>query len=118
MSKADNLKSWKPGQSGNPGGRPKYDLAAEIARAVFEKNPEVIYEAMLKALKRGSPRVFVALAERAYGKLKETVEISGNISLAERLQRARKAVGIRDEEGDSRPADAPSEAIPAGPRVQ
>jgi hypothetical protein len=31
-----NLKPWKPGQSGNPGGRPKRDLAAEIARAIFE----------------------------------------------------------------------------------
>jgi hypothetical protein len=37
-----NLKPWKPGQSGNPGGRPKRDLAAEIARSIFERDPEAI----------------------------------------------------------------------------
>ena len=30
---------------------------------------------MLKALKTGNPRVFVVLAERAYGKVKEQVEV-------------------------------------------
>jgi hypothetical protein len=29
---------WKPGQSGNPSGRPKHDLVAEIATACFENN--------------------------------------------------------------------------------
>ena len=29
---------WRPGQSGNPSGRPKHDLAAEIAKACFENN--------------------------------------------------------------------------------
>ena len=43
-----NLKPWKPGQSGNPGGRPKQDDAAIIARAVFENNPEAIYKAIEK----------------------------------------------------------------------
>ena len=33
---------FKPGQNGNPGGRPERDIAAEIARAIFEKNPELI----------------------------------------------------------------------------
>ncbi len=32
---------FKPGQNGNPGGRPQRDIAAEIARAIFEKNPEL-----------------------------------------------------------------------------
>ena len=73
---------------------------------------------MLKALKRGSPRVFEALAERAYGKLKETVEVSGNLALAERLQKARKAAGIPWKEDDSHPVDAPSEPIQPSDRVQ
>jgi hypothetical protein len=38
----ENLKPWKPGQSGNPGGRPKRDLTAEIARAIFGRDPEAI----------------------------------------------------------------------------
>ena len=56
-----NLKPWKPGQSGNPGGRPRHDVASEIARAVFEGNEEAIYRAMCKALLKGTPKVFQAL---------------------------------------------------------
>ncbi len=31
---------FKPGQNGNPAGRPERNIAAEIARAIFEKNPD------------------------------------------------------------------------------
>ncbi len=75
-----NLKPFKPGQSGNPGGRPKRDLAAEIAQAIFEGNAEAIAKAMLKSLKRGNPKTFSAMAERAYGKVAQHVEIGGEVS--------------------------------------
>jgi len=88
----ENLKPWKPGQSGNPGGRPKRDVASEIAQAVFEGNEEAIYRAMCKALLKGSPRLFVALAERAYGRLRESVKLSGMEGLAERVAAVRKRV--------------------------
>ena len=65
---------FKPGQSGNPGGRPKDD-AAEIARAIFEHNEEAIYKAMLTALKQGNPKVFSALADRGYGKVPQHVSV-------------------------------------------
>ena len=42
---------FKPGQNGNPGGRPERDIAADIARAIFEKNPEWV-ERHLKRLRR------------------------------------------------------------------
>ena len=67
---------WKPRQSGNPGGRPKRDEAALLARAIFEHNPEAIYKAMLKALKKGSGTVFIALADRGYGKAPHHVSFS------------------------------------------
>lgn len=63
--------------------------ASEIAQAVFENNANAIYEAMLRALKKGNPRVFVVLAERAYGKVKEQVEVEVSESLAERIHAAR-----------------------------
>ena len=53
--------------SANLGGRPKKDLAAEIARMVFEKNPKAIEKAMLKALLKGNPKLFAVLADRARG---------------------------------------------------
>ena len=55
--------AFKPGQSGNPGGRPKRDLAAEIAREAFEKDPEAIAEAMHKQLKKGNPKVFTTCSQ-------------------------------------------------------
>ena len=72
-----NLKSWKLGQSGNPGGRPKRDVAAMIAQKVFEENPKAIEKAMLKALKKGNPKVFAVLADRAFGKLAQAVAVEG-----------------------------------------
>lgn len=35
--------AWKPGQSGNPGGRPREDTAARIPRDILENNEELIY---------------------------------------------------------------------------
>ncbi len=73
----ENLKPWKPGQSGNPGGRPKRDLAAEIARAIFEQDSEAITRAFAAELKKGNAKVFAALADRAYGKPRQQIEFAG-----------------------------------------
>lgn len=69
-----HLNRWKPGQSGNPGGRPRNDVAKEIARAIFENNREELYKAYGKAALKGNAYAFKELADRAYGKLKERVE--------------------------------------------
>jgi hypothetical protein len=71
---AERLKPFRfqPGVSGNPGGRPKVDLASEIARALFENDAEAIYAAFQKVLRKGSPYGFQVLADRAFGRLKET----------------------------------------------
>ncbi len=84
---------WKPGQSGNPGGRPKRDLASEITRAVFEGNADAIYKAMLKVLLKGDPKVFAVLADCAFGKLSQQVEIPGIAGLADAIAAGRKRVG-------------------------
>ena len=95
----ENLKPWKPGQSGNPGGRPKHDVSSEIARAVFDGNEGAIYRAMCKALLKGNPRVYDVLAERAYGKLSNPIELKGLDSRAERIARARKRICESDDSG-------------------
>ncbi len=79
---------FKPGQSGNPGGKPK-DSAKEIARQAFENNEDAIYNAMTGALLKGNAYAFTQLADRAYGKLKEKVEHSGSVGLADFLREAR-----------------------------
>lgn len=67
---------WPKGVSGNPGGRAKNDLAAEVARAVFSENKEAIYKAMSKAVLKGNAYSFDVVACRAFGKLKETKEVT------------------------------------------
>lgn len=86
---------WKPGQSGNPGGKNQHDAAKEIAQAVFSENPELIYEAMVKALSKGNGYVFQVLADRGYGKLKDKVEISGDDDLLRALDEGRKRAAKR-----------------------
>ena len=53
---ASRIKLWqyKPGQTGNAGGRLKHDLASEIAKACFEENAEALFKAFTKALLRGN----------------------------------------------------------------
>ena len=102
MPRGEHLKPyhWKPGQSGNPKGRPHRDLASELAIDLFKDNPTDIYNAMLAAIKRGDARVFQVLAERAFGKLKEKVEHSGDVSVnvIDRLQAARRRMAGGNDE--------------------
>lgn len=83
---------WQKGQSGNPGGRPKRDFAAELCRAAIEENPDLVYKGILRTLAKGSAFALQVVADRGYGKLKESVELSGNLSLSERMEKARKRV--------------------------
>ena len=87
-----NLKPWPKGVSGNPAGRPKKDISVEIAQAVFENNPEAIYQGMLRRLKKGDARVFKVLADRAYGRVKQDVDLDASESIAERLRAGRQRV--------------------------
>jgi hypothetical protein len=76
-SRKNLVAPWPKGFCPNPGGKPKKDWSAAIARLVFEGNPEAIYMAMSKALIRGNAYTFKELADRAYGKVKESIEHSG-----------------------------------------
>jgi hypothetical protein len=96
-SLANLVAPWKPGQSGNPGGKPKHDIASEIAQAVFAENPELIYKAFAKALSKGNAYAFQVVADRAFGKLKEKVELGGDTELLARLAAGRKRSATKAE---------------------
>ena len=91
---------WAKGFCPNPSGRPKNDLAKEIAQAVFAQDPEAIRAAMEKALLKGNAYVFKELADRGYGKVSDKLEMSGNltVTLAERLESARRALKAKKDD--------------------
>lgn len=74
-SRKNLLAPWPKGTSGNPGGKPRVDVAALIARAILEENQEAAYKALGAALMKGNAYVFKELAERAYGKMKDSAVI-------------------------------------------
>lgn len=79
-----NNKPFKKGQSGNPKGRPKLpDLKAACAAILSdEKEGKSALEAVLMALRakavKGDVRAAQELLDRAYGKAKQTTDITTN----------------------------------------
>jgi hypothetical protein len=98
---------WREGESANPSGLPGYDVAAKISRKIFELNDKAVYEGMAAELISGKPYAFEVMANRAYGKVKESVDvnISGRIELASAIEERRKK---HDERNDATPGDRES----------
>jgi hypothetical protein len=79
-----NLKPFKPGQCGNPKGRPK--TIPEITILLSNK-PEAEYKAVIDKLfflaKKGNIKAIEVLLDRSYGKAKQDVNIRANVSLTD-----------------------------------
>jgi len=115
--RVENLKPWKPGQSGNPGGKPKVDLAAQIARAIFENDAPAIYAAYSKMLRKGSPYCFQVLSERAFGKLRESIQHevrpyaeATDEDLQERIKQLERELGVPSSDPELLPPTPESKA--------
>lgn len=86
---------FKAGESGNPAGRPKKIPAIDelLADILSEENSglsaarEVII-ALVKKAKSGDVRAAEVLFDRAYGKVKQPIENSGNQDLTIRIVRS------------------------------
>jgi hypothetical protein len=107
---ANLVAPWKPGQSGNPGGRPKNDMRQVIARAVFEKNAEAIYRAYTKLLLKGSAFGYQVVGEAGYGKLKETRDTGSDFHEVPDEQLQQEIERIMGRLGIAREADAAAQA--------
>lgn len=75
----ENLKPFKPGQSGNPKGRPKKlpeidVLLAEVLGDEDGDEAKAILSALLKKAKAGDVRAAEVLLDRAYGKATQPIK--------------------------------------------
>ena len=89
------IKPFPKGVSGNPGGKPRVDVSAIIARAILEENSEAVYQALAKALCRGNAYVYKELSDRAYGKVNTPVTVEAGDQLASILTEGRKRAASR-----------------------
>lgn len=81
MAKEDNLTPFKPGQSGNPHGRPKKlpkidDLLQDILGSQEDKDSEAhaILLSLVQQAKKGNVKAAEILLDRAYGKAKQSID--------------------------------------------
>lgn len=93
------LKPFKPGQSGNPSGRPKKTPITSIYEKIFDDpaNLEKIEKSILATIlagRMGSVLTLKEAAERLEGKVKQGMEHSGEIALtlADRMKKAAERV--------------------------
>lgn len=97
---------WKPGQSGNPGGRPKRKVLSDAYRAALEQEvpgdkkgrtwAEFIADQMvMEAAKRKVPAA-AELADRTEGKARQAFEVKSSLidDLADIVKRARERAAI------------------------
>ncbi len=95
---------FKPGQSGNPGGRPKGTSVTAVLRELLDQaGPDSVAAPLLELAQGGDIQAIKVLLDRTEGKVKEQLEHSG-------------AVAIRVQYADDYAADTArcAEAGPAG----
>ena len=92
----ENLKPFKPGQSGNPGGRPKKRLIDEVLTELLETADSsealAVARALIKKAKKGDSKAAQLVAERTQGKPKQKIEMSGSLDLKSKSDEELKAM--------------------------
>lgn len=70
---------FKPGQSGNPGGRPKQTPIADALRVALSDPSELekFISAVLKKAKKGDVKAFQAVSDRIEGKPAQALNLGG-----------------------------------------
>ena len=87
MANTQNLKPWKPGQSGNPGGRPKRDAITEALREQLESQSEdatgsvadAIAAVLVKRALGGGVRAIREIADRTEGRPRQQIKVEAQL---------------------------------------
>lgn len=105
-----NLKPFKPGQSGNPKGRPKSITLSEAYRKMLAEvdeqdehkrtRAEVLAERMYTEAKTGNVQALREIADRVEGKARQTINLS--VEKREQLEKAIDGI-MRDAERAGEP---------------
>lgn len=81
VSKGSESTRWKPGQSGNPSGRPKKLHITDAIRAELERkgpdgvpNDEAIARALVEMARAGNMDAIREIADRTEGKARQRIE--------------------------------------------
>jgi hypothetical protein len=91
-------RKWKPGECGNPGGRPKKKPVTELYEQILSDpaNLALVEKAIVKALSRGQMAMVLQLKEmtdRVEGKVTQPIEADVTVNLADAIAEARKRAG-------------------------
>src|ERR1017187_6666181 len=86
---------WKPGQSGNPSGRPKRKPISELYERMMQEPEfmESVENSIRKMVTSGrmvGQLQLKEMAERIEGKITQPIDMELNVSLADRMERARE----------------------------
>jgi len=76
---------WKPGQSGNPKGRPKGMTLTGLLRKAFEDSPEKAQEFIAKTIAfamEGQAPYAKEVWERMDGKVREHIQLDADVNVA------------------------------------
>lgn len=86
-----NLTPWRPGQSGNPGGRPKRDaitvalfeqLQSQVADGDTRSIADSIAGTLITLALKGDVRAIREIADRTEGRPRQQLEIEAKVSAA------------------------------------
>ena len=90
---------WKPGESGNPSGTPKggEGFAARLREKAGEGG-KVLAEWLFEIAEHAEPgdrlKAISLIADRAFGKVKETLDVTGSLTLEQLIVEAHKSATV------------------------